>query len=192
MGNSILYVNFDGVTLEEGDDDARTNTTSIGPLAGDLQPFGGGAQPAEIVDELEVLWGDFDVAITDARPNDGDYTMVVVTPTNPLPGSLGISPVDCGNANPNNIAFVFTSAAAGQASALIARMISREVAHTFGLDDVASAADIMNEGLIEIDATFTDVCAPLGSGVACPSQHADACPGGGQNSAAELATLTAG
>lgn len=44
------------------------------------------------------------------RPDSGYYTMLVVTPSNPInPSAQGIARLDCENANPSSIAAAFTN-----------------------------------------------------------------------------------
>lgn len=179
---TIVYVHFDGITLTEGPDDARTDTTTIADLAIELAPYEGDAR-AEIFQLAASRFVDFDVCFTDERPADGDYTMAVVTPTNPIaPTTFGLAPTDCGNANPNNILFAF--AESEFTPALIGMSIARSLAFTYGLDQhQGSNEDILSLFAFE-DSMFVDECVAFSpSTPQCPH---DPCRGGDQNGYQEL------
>ncbi|MEM6993981.1 MAG: hypothetical protein AAF721_25945 [Myxococcota bacterium] len=185
---AVLFVNFDGPTLSQGTDDATTDVTQIPNMAMDLAAFGGGPDEAAIVAAVQADFAGLSVFVTDQRPADGDYTMVVVTPTNPFVGSAAIAPLDCDNENPSNIAFVFAGVGDGATVDNVAGRVSRETGSTMGLEHVDAAGDLLNQGFIQDDAAFTDECHSLTGAANCPGQHIAACPGGGsQNSFAELA-----
>lgn len=178
---TVVYVHFDGITLSEGPDDATTNTTGIASLATDLAPYEGNDR-AEIVELAAARFVDFDVCFTDERPTEGDYTMAIVTPTNPLgPGLFGLAPTDCGNATPSNIVFLFSE---GLDTELMGMSIARSVAISFGLDAHEGDGTELLSTFAASDATLLDEC--ISFGPVSPLCDHDPCRGGDQNSYQEL------
>jgi hypothetical protein len=108
LAGHVIYVNFDGLTPTHGEkNDARVDETELEDLAIELAPYSASDEEKQaIVSRVGQLFEDFDACVTDTRPVDGDYTMAIVTPTNPV-GAGAIAVGDCGNENPNDIVFVF-------------------------------------------------------------------------------------
>ncbi|MEM7160409.1 MAG: hypothetical protein AAF799_46660 [Myxococcota bacterium] len=182
----IIFVNFDGVLLTPGADDATNDQASLaGMFEGQpAAPYGDGPKRDDVMDALAEDWAPFDVAVTDERPAEGDYAMVVVTPTNPFAPSAGVALSDCDDANPNNVGLVFASIDDGAPAVFTASSISRIAARGLGLDNVDLPGDMMNSTGID-DGEFIDTCAPL-VGAGCLAQHETQCPPGEQNSFAEI------
>ena len=183
---SILFVNFDGVTLEFGLDDATTNTSEIAsrfdgvPLA----PFGEGPKRAEVMERLAEIWAPFNVELTEFRPVTGEYGMIVVTPSNPFgETTLGVASQDCGNENPNSVGFTFSSANDQISADVVALAISHSAGRGYGLESV-EGEDLM-AGMPIPGIMFTEPCLPLSVQPLCP-QHEKFCPQGQQSSAIEL------
>jgi hypothetical protein len=163
FGGHVIYVNFDGPTLTPGEeDDARVDVTVIGDLAIELAPYeASDAHKLEIVGRVDDLYQDFDVCVTRTRPVTGDYTMAVVTPTNPFGGSVfGIAGPDCGNANPNNIVFAFFEPTGRFQASSIGTVIAGNLGHSYGLDQHASDRDddVMHAGNFLYASSFKDTC----------------------------------
>jgi hypothetical protein len=176
----VVYINFDGPTLTHGFDDARANVTELADLAIELEPFGGSnSHKSEIVRRVEELYEDFDVCVTDTRPATGDYTMAVVTPTNPFAGGYhGIAgQVDCLNANPNNIIFAFGSWQS-PGTTVIGTVVAKGLGHSYGLHTSAAASDVMAY-FPGSTSTFKDICFTLDGGWFCAHEI---CDSGEQNS----------
>jgi hypothetical protein len=183
----VIFVNFDGIVLIGAETDDATMDQSM--LADDTgMPWGSygvGPKRDEIMIALAGYFAPFDVGVTSTRPESGDYTMIVVTPTNPFGGGVvGISPLDCNNANPNNVGFVFGSIADPFPAEVVAASIAHVVADSLGLEHTDSG-DLTDPSAIE-SYVFTDACAPLFIPTQCEAQHAVFCPPGQQNSFAEL------
>jgi hypothetical protein len=146
-GTQIVYVNFDGVHVDDctGEcSDARVNrswaiSAHFNQHAIDFQPYGTAEQRATVLAGLRVAYAPYDVAFTTTRPTSGDYTMVIVSSTSGP--NHGVAPLDCGNANKNDIAFVYRTALSSPD--LVAREAAHELGHSFGLAHVGSAADFM-------------------------------------------------
>ena len=198
-----LFVNFDGAVIGGGPDDATTNSSELAEqfgFTGEYPPWGGSeAQRTALMGAVAADWAPFDVAVVDARPSEGDYAMTMVGPAD-HPFGMGTNstgPIDCMDANPRNIAFVFFSAddLGGSASVGVqATEISQEFAHGFGLEHVSGSeaqADIMFPSNESLNAAFIDECFVLSGMVQCSTQHEmlSGCDTGEQNSHAELIGL---
>jgi hypothetical protein len=189
-GASVLYVNFEGAMLTEGGmDDATADVTQIEGFDGFYTPFAASeGQLGLILDDLDEILSPFDVLVTDDRPAQGDYTMIVVSPTQPVPNVTSVAPIDCDDANPRSVGFVLLPPAS--ASQFVAALIAREFAGTLGLERVTATDDIMSQLGPNDVAYFEDQCHPLAVFPSqCPGQHANHCPTDAQNSAAELEAL---
>lgn len=186
----VVFVNFDGVTLQMGGDSSQMNISQIFP--GEFEPYGGDETVrAAVIAALKLDWQAYDVKIVDQRPESGDYTMNVATPTNPLGGGvLGIAPLDCFDAAPNNITFAFHGANDGFPAPVQAATIAHEVAHSYGMEHVDDPTDIMNPTNAGGDPSFKDECIAVVAGGTCVAQHMPYCPDGmSQNAHRELLEL---
>jgi hypothetical protein len=152
-GRAVVFLALDGLTVSNGSSNARTNSSFIvptGPVsipAFDETAFGSSRTDA-IAEVLAGVRGDFsqfDVEVVTDRPASGAYTMVAVGGSPSLLGLgaqvAGIAPVDPGNANRRDVAFVFSA----ELSTLkeVSNCISHELGHTFGLQHLSLADDLM-------------------------------------------------
>ena len=185
---ATLFVNFDGVTLTSGFDDAPSDVSEA--LAGEFPPYDGPHDPDEVISIVAAHLAPFDVCATLHRPARGPYTMVVVTePVSEVP-VFGISPLDCGNDNPNSVGFVFPDETWDVSARAMANAISGGFGPTIGLgnQDVADDDLMCRVGCsIDVDRSFKDECLPLPttSPRECP-RHVRHCPEGEQNSYQEM------
>jgi len=184
----VIYLNYDGVSLNEppigGSDDARLNNSTI--CGSVVQPFGEGAKRDASIQATRADWEAFNVHVVTERPAAGDYVMNVVGLSEcGGEGTNGVAVVDCADTNPNNVSFTFAGIDGSESAEDIASVNSQEVAHTLGLDHVDHPNAVMSSTGFEGDQSFRDECLPL-TGGQCPEQHAMHCPGGQQNSYAEL------
>lgn len=188
---ATLFINFDGALLHDDREDARDNGTLIG-WEGAFAAYGDGPKKTAVMQAVRQDWLPFNASITDSRPSAGDYTMVMVGPTNFTEGSLGIALLDCANGwTSNNIVFAFHHADDGFTAAATATTISQEIAHSYGLEHVDDDADLMYPYNNGGDPAFTNACHPVveapGIGILCTEQHRDSCGSGDQqNGHAEL------
>lgn len=158
-GMRRIYLNYEGVEITEGPDDAITNTSSV--LSGSFEPFGGGLSVTqEIRITMQEHWAAFDVEVVDERPASGPYIMVVVTPTNTLKGGgTAVGPLDCGDAVKSDIVFVFTN---DDPNALnIAVRASGRVGTSLGVSNSVSNTDLSSASIgFPGMAKWTDDCIP--------------------------------
>lgn len=184
----VIFVNFAGVTTMMGADNSKIDSSSI--FGQSFDPFGGDqAAHTAVVDAVHMDFSAYDIEIVEERPASGDYTMAVVSPTNPAGGSvLGIAPLDCHDGMPNNVVFAFHGAGDMFGPSGVAGTISHEVGHSYGLEHVNDGTDIMNPSNSGGDPTFHDTCTQLvDPAVVCGAAHTLFCPEGTtQNSHQEL------
>src|SRR6185295_19564613 len=101
---------------------------------------GGTRGRALILAKLRAVYARWDVTFVTTRPASGDYTMIVISATGGT--NHGVGPLDCDNANKNDIAFVYRT---DETSAdFTARAAAHELGHTFGLAHVKSRNDVMD------------------------------------------------
>jgi hypothetical protein len=193
--SNVFYLNYDGVTIKHtgGEDDSSQNISQFPDFAATYQPYGQGAKRAASMQAVQSDWSKYKVVITDQRPNAGNYTMCVNSPTTPFgDGVLGVAPLDCNDQQARNVVFAYHQANDQFSAATQATTMSQEIAHAFGLEHVKEPNDIMNPYNAGGDPSFLDKCLALdggGMGILCNSQHDQFCGGGGQNSHAELVWL---
>ena len=146
-GGQLVYVNFDGAHVDDCDgecSDAPTNRSwaigaHFGKTSMDFAPYTSAAGKATILAGLRRSFARWRVDFTTTRPSAPPYTMVIVSPTGGA--HHGVAPLDCGNANPNDIAFVYRTTLSSPD--LVAREAAHELGHSFGLAHTASASEIM-------------------------------------------------
>ncbi len=194
-GDNVIFVNFDEITMAATPgEDSQSDSTGIFP-GQHFAAYGGAmAERAAVMQAVRADWAAYNIVVVDQRPSSGDYTMNVTSPTNPLgAGVLGIAPLDCHDAMPNNVTFAFHGAQDGFGPAIQATTIGQEVAHSFGLEHVDEPGDIMNPYNAGGDPAFLDKCIDVvanGAPVLCGMQHAEHCGSQtSQNAHQELLTL---
>ena len=176
---NLVYLNYTGVVLTMGADNAPMNVSQS--FSGEFVPFQAPGMMNDVVNELEAIWAEVNVEFVLERPPMGeDYTMVVISPTNPLGMAQGAAPADCEDLNPNSVAFVFTNNAYTADS--IAGVTSRELGFSYGLEQIDHPEDLMRD-MPGLGSAFFDGCSPL---VGSVCGHTDVCGNGLQNSLLEL------
>lgn len=186
----VIFLNFDGPTLVGGPDDSRTNTATIAFAGGgEFAPYGEPEAIPEITAFLRNAWSQTNVVFTTERPGGGDYTMVVISPTNPYePEHHGVAVVGCEDSLRNSVVAAFSQGPDGpRTPEVVASSISRELGFSFGLDPVEDPNDFMAAGVVPGRA-FVDSCRPVGENQIC--DETDLCPAGSRNSLAQLIALT--
>lgn len=186
----VIFLNFDGPTLVSGPDDARTNTAGIiADHSGQFAPYGEPDRIPEITAFLRDAWSPANVVFATERPGGGDYTMVVVSPTNPFdPEVSGIAVIGCNDSRSNAVVAAFSEGPGGPRTPdAVASAISRQLGFSFGLDTIENPADFMASGTLPGQA-FVDSCSPVEDNPVCGDT--DFCPPGSRNSMAQIIQLT--
>jgi hypothetical protein len=120
---------------------------------------------ASITDRVRTYFNPFNIDVVTTRPSSGSYTMILVggshTNLSPSPASgvIGLSPLDCTNANKSNIVFDFSNDQSLMYGGLIevAATAGHEAGHSFGLEHTDNPADLMYSvmnGMHSVDVLF--------------------------------------
>jgi MYXO-CTERM domain-containing protein len=199
VGEWVVFTNFDGGKMNFcgwGNNSPHNNCSHI--FQGQVLPFSGDAgRRAAVVQVIRNDLKQFNIHVTDIRPESGDYDMEMIGDWSPPPGGgfAGVAPsIDCFNGNGGEVSFTldYTNSATG-----IAKAVLQEIAHTWGLEHVDSKADLLYPTTQSLpDPTFVDECfqivklddnnKPVPDSAWCPQQHTQFCPSNRQNSYREL------
>lgn len=185
-----LFLNFDGPTMSMGDEDATLDRTSVAELVGPTLPFGGdAADRAALVTAVRERLVDVSLWITDLRPSEGDYSMIVLGDNlSGFGGALEVSPLECGHGNPRTVGFagihVDDSLSLGDRAGVVAHGIG----HGVGLEHVAEQSAIMGP-YASASATFGSGCLALSGASVCTTQHLEFCGAGEEDALAELQAI---
>jgi MYXO-CTERM domain-containing protein len=162
-----IYLNKDGITVFPGNNDARTDRSSIAPAPVFITPW-------EIDDEMwddtvacmRDLYSRFDVAIVTEDPGDVPHIEAVFG-GHPLDVDLpdyvaGVSPfaTDCSTIE-NSIVFTFTDVLPDDAQ-LMCEVMAQEIAHSYGLDHQLTPEDPMTYLEYYDNRSFQDEMADCG------------------------------
>lgn len=168
-GKSLVYLNFDGVTISKGTtDDSRINVSQAAEIAEGLviPPYSNQDDRARLTRLIDDKLAVQRIPVVHSRPSSGDYYMLVFVDEF-LPGVQGgRSTTNCGHANPNTIGFVnteFFSLHGGLEYALHGSLLM--IGRAAGLDPVSrtSAAQncMVNDDFLAV-CTFAEVAGTLG------------------------------
>jgi hypothetical protein len=159
--SKIIYLNHTGITLTPGDDDSRTNRSSIVPGQVSVPAWNTSAATwAATVTCMKDMFSRFDVTVTDVNPGSTPHMEAVFggSPQNIGMGSGvgGVSPFtdDCAVIE-NSIVFTFTNVFPNDAQ-VVCEVMAQEVAHSYGLDHEMLASDPMTYLNYNGDRTFKD------------------------------------
>jgi len=155
----VMWLNFGGAAVERGYLKGQSflvcSEKATIPASAALTT----ASQEEIVTNVQGFFtaAGANLTVTGTKPLSGDYTTVIVGGSlTDLgckdSGEFGASPLDIGNANHNDIAFVF--AASGISDKQLAVNIAHVSAHTYGLGNVSDATDIMAESPLDTAVGF--------------------------------------
>ncbi|HEV8322546.1 MAG TPA: Ig-like domain-containing protein [Myxococcota bacterium] len=150
-GPVIVYLNLDGGSLNCNGEDSRTNSSYVicnvsypafstsGFTCGSLEQ----CKDAFVTAEQD-LWAEWNIVFTKTRPTSGNYEMVMVG-GNSGGGAAGVAPLDCGNFNPNDIAFAFSEVVAFGACSFneVVTTIAQELGHALGMCHNADTGSVM-------------------------------------------------
>lgn len=144
----VVYLNKNGVTLSPGNNDARTNRSTLAQQTTTIGAWNVSATTwTATVNCMKELFAPFDVTITETDPGNVPH-MEAVFGGSPgqlgLPqGVAGVSPftTDCAVIE-NSIVYTFTNVIPADAR-LACEIMAQEVAHSYGLDHELLASDPM-------------------------------------------------
>ncbi len=173
---AVLYLNFsDGTeTIARAiSDDASRNESIIGAV----DPFpefrwqafssAGNTRPdvvRAIAERAHRAFLSFNVVLTTVRPADTPYTMVMIGGAPAVFGLpkdvAGLAPLDCGNRQPSDIVYAFSSALEGATHGLFVT-IAQEAAHAYGLEHTTNRADLMFPQVVPEQSSFPEEEYPL-------------------------------
>jgi uncharacterized protein (TIGR03382 family) len=145
----VIYLNKNGVTLQPGNNDSRTNRSTIATQATTIPPANVSATTwSATVACVRDLFSRFDVQVVDTDPGNVPHIEAVFGGS---PGQLGmpnnvagVSPftTDCSIIE-NSIVFTFTDVLPATDARLLCEIQAQEIAHSFGLDHELLASDPM-------------------------------------------------
>ncbi|MBA3452956.1 MAG: hypothetical protein H0T42_07685 [Deltaproteobacteria bacterium] len=169
----VIYLNKNGVTLFPGENDARTNRSSIATQQTTIPAWNVSATTwSATLSCMRDLFAPFDVTVVDADPGNVPHIEAVFGGS---PEQLGMEP-NVGGVSPftqncaiieNSIVFTFTSVIP-QDARLACEIMAQEVAHSYGLDHVLLASDPMTYLEYTGERTFKNQMASCGESTARP------------------------
>jgi MYXO-CTERM domain-containing protein len=146
--SKIIYLNKNGVTLSPGDNDSRTNKSTIVTATTSLPAWNvSAANWQTTVTCMKDLFSRFDVTVTDVDPGNVPHMEAVFggspTQVGMDANTAGVSPftLDCVVIE-NSIVFTFTGAFQ-MTPREACEVMAQEVAHSYGLDHQLLASDPM-------------------------------------------------
>ena len=171
--SKVIYLNKNGVTLTPGDNDSRTNKSSIASATTSIAPWNVSATTwTATVTCMKELFAAYDVTVTETDPGQTPHMEAVFggSPTQlGLPNNVaGVSPFtsDCGIIE-NSIVFTFTNVIP-QDARLACEIMAQEVAHSYGLDHELLASDPMTYLPYNGNRSFQNSTASCGEDVTRP------------------------
>lgn len=172
--SKTVYLNKNGVTLQPGTNDARTNRSSIATQTTTIAPWTVSATTwAATVTCMKDLFSAYDINIVEQDP--GTTVPHIEAVFGGAPGQLGmdnnvagVSPftTNCGIIE-NSIVFTFTDVIPADAR-LACEIMAQEVAHSYGLDHELLASDPMTYLNYSGNRSFQNQTASCGESTARP------------------------
>jgi hypothetical protein len=163
----VIYLNRTGVTLTPGNNDSRTNKSSIVKSTSTVPAWNtSAANWAATVTCMKDMFSRWDVVVTDVNPGNVPHIEAVFggSPQNigMQAGVGGVSPFtqNCAVIE-NSIVFTFTNVFPDNPQT-ICEVMAQEVAHSFGLDHQMLASDPMTYLSYNGKRTFKDQTVPCG------------------------------
>lgn len=163
----IIYLNKNGVTLSPGNNDSRTNRSTIVTQTTAIPAWNvSAANWQSVVSCMRDLFARFDVQIVDTDPGNVPHMEAVFggTPTQVgmSPNVAGVSPftLDC-SVIENSVVFTFTGAF-NFTPREACEIMAQEVAHSYGLDHELLASDPMTYLQYNGNRQFQDQTASCG------------------------------
>ena len=158
----ILYLDFEGGTVESRPGDFWLGSSSIEIPAFDLGSFGWAGRESEAIEHILGFvaedYAPYNVTVTLTEPSAGAYTTIYVGGDNNWfsQGSsvIGVASYDVGNTDPSNFGFIFTEELSiyhrysnddlVEFSEYMANVVTHEAGHTFGANHISDSTAIMN------------------------------------------------
>lgn len=150
---TTIFVNADGITIHHTTfTNATQNASTL--CGGQFAPFDeamahGDDRQTVITDLLvrtRAFFGDLPIEWVAQRPPQGHYTMAVLGGTPQQCGLAdglgGLSPLDCDNANDDEVIFVFADAITDLD--MLALVLAHETGHSLGLPHTLQPCDVMS------------------------------------------------
>jgi len=163
----VIYLNRDGALLLPGDNDARTDRSSIVTQPVSITPWDIDDDTwADTVACMRGMYARFDVEVTDVDPGDTPHVEAIFGghPSDVgLPDEVaGVSPftTDCSIIE-NSIVFTFTDVLPDDAQ-LMCEVMAQEIAHSYGLDHQLTPEDPMTYLDYDGDREFQNEMAACG------------------------------
>lgn len=167
VASRTIYLNHNGVTLQPGDNDARTNHSTVISRAVTIPRWQVDAPTWNAtVACVRSVFSRFDVTITDVDPGAAPHMEAVF---GGAPSALGLDPdiagispftTDC-SVIENSIVFAFTDNLPID-TRTACEVIAQEIAHSYGLDHEMLPSDPMTYLEFDGDREFQDQNAPCG------------------------------
>lgn len=172
--SKIIFLNKNGVTLSPGNNDSRTNKSTIASQQTTIPPWGTDATTwTATVACMREIFQPFNVTVVDVEPAATANYIEAVFGGSPgqlgLPaGVAGVSPftTDCGIIE-NSVVFTFTQVIPNDAR-LACEIMAQEVAHSYGLDHELLASDPMTYLQYTGNRSFKDQVVSCGEDVTRP------------------------
>lgn len=193
---NTIFLNFFGASLSPGTNAALNESNCLNAPT-EWPGFGGTeAQALALIEVFERLMEPYGIRIAyDAvPPPELPYAMVMMGGS---PGMLGLGngvlgvscSSDCGDMWWRDATFAFTDAINPNNSATLGTTALHEAAHAFGLAHIGDPTKVMNPFVGSANVTWASECTPYDDatgGINCQPTHDEFCPGGSQNTNAEL------
>ncbi|MFN0246103.1 MAG: Ig-like domain-containing protein [Kofleriaceae bacterium] len=172
--SKTIYLNKNGVTLQPGNNDSRTNRSTLANQAVTLPAWN--ASPAvwtATVNCMKDMFAAYEVIVTDVDPGATPHIEAVFGGS---PGQLGM-PNGVAGVSPftqncaiieNAIVFTFTAVLPQTDSRLMCEIMAQEVAHAYGLDHELLASDPMTYLDYNGNRSFQNQTASCGEDVQRP------------------------
>jgi hypothetical protein len=166
----VVFLNFDGGAIRPAytyGDDSQENTSFIPRYTATIPAFDHSPYVGDRSAVIEQLTGylveefqGYNIEFVSSRPAKGDYTMMMIggRPSNigyADGGMIGLSPLDYGNDNPNDVGFVFSASMERSSLRSLSFVIAHELGHTFGLDHINASQAIMYPSLMSGNLIWT-------------------------------------
>ncbi len=173
--SKVIYLNKNGVTLQPGNNDSRTNRSTLASQATTLPAWNVSATTwTATVNCMKDLFAPFDVQVTENDPGATTPHMEAVFGGSPtqlgMPSNVaGVSPftTDC-SVIENSIVFTFTAVLPPTDARLACEIMAQEVAHSYGLDHELLASDPMTYLDYTGNRTFKNQTVSCGEDVTRP------------------------